>query len=352
MDYGMPPTAELKPRARILLKTLVERYIHDGQPVGSRTLARHAGLDLSPASIRNIMSDLEEGGFITSPHTSAGRIPTPRGYRLFVDSLLTVKPLGDPDRNQIEAALRSNSPASDPQRIITTAATLLSELTQFASIIAVSRRREPNFRQIEFLRLSDARVLLIIITEEGDVQNRILFTDRPYSQEQLTRAASHFNKHYAGLTFEAVRPRLQQELSGLRADISSLMALAVEVGNETLNAAAQQYVVSGESNLLHTPDLSYNMERMRELFRLFEHRTELMQLLNLGHHASGIQMFIGAEAGVASLDECSVVAAPYAVNGEVIGTLSVIGPTRMAYERIIPIVDITSRLLSSALSHP
>lgn len=348
----MPPIAELKPRARILLKTLVERYIHDGQPVGSRTLARYAGLDLSPASIRNIMSDLEESGFITSPHTSAGRIPTPRGYRLFVDTLLTVKPLGDPDRHQIESALLSNHPASDPQRIITTAATLLSELTQFASIVAISRRREPSLRQIEFLRLSDTRVLLIIITDEGDVQNRILFTDRAYSQKQLTRAANYFNKHYAGLTFEAVRPRLQQELSSLRADISTLMAQAVEVGNETLNTAGQQYVVSGEANLLHTPDLSYNMDRMRELFRLFEHRTELMQLLNLGHHANGIQLFIGAEAGVAPLDECSVVAAPYTANGEVIGTLSVIGPTRMAYERIIPIVDITSRLLSSALNHP
>ncbi len=348
----MSPSAELKPRARSLLKTLVERYIQDGQPVGSRTLARHAGLDLSPASIRNIMSDLEEGGFITSPHTSAGRIPTPRGYRLFVDSLLTIKPLGDPDRNQIETALLPGHSASDPQRIIATTASLLSELTQFASIIAVSRRREPSLRQIEFLRLSDSRVLLILITDEGDVQNRILFTDHAYNQEQLTRAANHFNSHYAGLTFEAVRPRLQQELSNLRTDISALMALAVEVGNETLNAAGQQCVVSGESNLLHTPDLSYNMDRTRELFRLFEHRTELMQLLNLGHHANGIQMFIGAEAGVAPLDECSVVAAPYSVNGEVIGTLSVIGPTRMAYERIIPIVDITSRLLSSALSHP
>lgn len=342
-------TTELKPRARVLLKALVERYIHDGQPVGSRTLAHHAGLELSPASIRNIMSDLEDGGFIASPHASAGRIPTPRGYRLFVDSLLTVKPVGETERHHIEAALEANH---DPQRMISTAADLLSELTQFASVIAVSRKREPCFRQIEFLRLSDSRVLLIIITTEGDVQNRILFTDRSYAQDQLSRAAHHLNHHYAGLTFDAVRPRLQHELSALRADINDLMTLAVEVGSETLQDSTRDYVVSGEANLLHTPDLSHNMTRMRELFHLFEHRTELMGLLNLGQQASGIQMFIGAEAGVATLDECSVVAAPYVVNNEVVGTLGVIGPTRMAYERIIPIVDITSRLLSSALSHP
>jgi heat-inducible transcriptional repressor len=343
------PTTDLNPRARVLLKTLVERYIEGGQPVGSRTLAHHAGLDLSPASIRNIMSDLEDGGFITSPHASAGRIPTPRGYRLFVDSLLTVKPLSTLDRHHIEAALGSHH---DPQRLISTAANLLSELSQFASVIAVSRKREPCFRQIEFLRLSDSRVLLIIITEDSEVQNRILFTDKPYTQDQLSRAAAHFNEHYVGLTFDAVRPRLQHELTTLRSDISALMAMAVELGSEALGDTRHHYVVSGEANLLHTPDLSHNMTRMRELFHLFEHRTELMQLLNLGQRANGIQMFIGAEAGVAPLDECSVIAAPYAVNGEVVGTLGVIGPTRMAYERIIPIVDITSRLLSSALSHP
>lgn len=344
----MQPRFELNPRARVLLKALVERYIHGGQPVGSRTLARHAGLELSPASIRNIMADLEEGGYIASPHTSAGRIPTPRGYRLFVDSLLTVQPLHDIERVQIESALVPD----DPHRVLTTAANLLSELTHFASVIAVSRRREPILRQIEFLRLSETRILLILITNEGEVQNRILFSDQNYSQEQLARAAEHFNRFYAGLSFDAVRPRLQQELANLRTDISQLMAMAVAVGSETLDHSGQQYVVSGEANLLHTPDLSGNMERMRELFHLFEHRTELMQLLNLGQHASGIQMFIGAEAGVAPLDECSVVAAPYTVNGEVIGTLGVIGPTRMAYERVIPIVDITSRLVSSALSHP
>lgn len=342
----MAQSNSLHPRAQLLLKALVERYIQDGQPVGSRTLSRHAGLDLSPASIRNIMADLEEGGFIASPHTSAGRIPTPRGYRLFVDSLLTVQPLEEMDRLQIQSAL---SP-SEPQRLISNAAQLLSELTRFAGVVAVSRHQEPTFERIEFLRLSETRILLIIVTLKGEVQNRILFTDRPYDQEQLTRAAQHFNEHFSGQTFASVRPRLQAELASLREDLTRLMEMAVQAGSEAMDVANQPYVISGEANLLHTPDLSGNLERMRELFRLFEHRTELIQLLDIGQRASGIQMFIGAEAGVASLDECSVVAAPYTANGVVIGTLGVIGPTRMAYERVIPIVDITARLLSNAFS--
>lgn len=346
-DNGHGGQSGLNPRAQQLLKALVERYIQDGQPVASRTLSRHAGMDLSPASIRNIMADLEEGGYIASPHTSAGRIPTARGYRLFVDSLLTVQPLEAMARIQIENALMP----SDPQRLIGNAAQLLSELTRFAGVVAVSRHAEPGFERIEFLRLSETRVLLIIVTLEGEVQNRILFTDRAYTQTQLARAAQHFNEHFSGLTFTNVRPRLQAELASLRTDISRLMELAVQAGSEAMGNASQQYVISGEANLLQTPDLSGNLERMRQLFRLFEQRSELMQLLDIGQRASGIQMFIGAEAGVAPLDECSVIAAPYTANGQVIGTLGVIGPTRMAYERVIPIVDVTARLLSNAFSH-
>ncbi len=337
----------LNDRARILLKFLVERYIEDGQPVGSRTLSKHTGLNLSPASIRNIMADLEEGGFIASPHTSAGRIPTPRGYRLFVDTLLTVKPLDSMSLRQIESTLAPD----DPKRLVSAASHLLAELSAHAGVVLTPKRRNQGLRQIEFLTLSDKRILLIMVTAEGEVQNRVIATDQPYSPSQLTRAANYFNQHFAGHSFEQVQPRLAQELAELKSDISKLMEVVVVAGSDAFSAAGKEYVLSGERNLLQSPDLFTNMNRLRELFGLFEQKTELMQLLDVGHAASGVQLFIGAESGVASLDECSVISAPYEVNGEVVGTLGVIGPTRMAYERVIPIVDITARLLSNALSY-
>jgi heat-inducible transcriptional repressor len=336
----------LNDRARILLKFLVERYIEDGQPVGSRTLSKHTGLNLSPASIRNIMADLEEGGYIASPHTSAGRIPTPRGYRLFVDTLLTVKPLEKGQVRQIESTLAPN----DPQRLVSAASHLLAELTAYAGVVLTPKRRNQGLRQIEFLALSDKRILLIMVTAEGEVQNRVTVTDKPYEPNQLVRAANYFNQHFAGLSFEQVQPRLAGELAELKSDISRLMEMVVVAGNEAFSGAGKEYVLSGERNLLGAPELSANMSRLRELFGLFEQKTELMQLLDVSHAANGVQLFIGAESGVAPLDECSVIAAPYEVDGEMVGTLGVIGPTRMAYERVIPIVDITARLLSNALS--
>jgi len=337
----------LNDRARLLLKFLVERYIEDGQPVGSRTLSRHSDLNLSPASIRNIMSDLEEGGYIVSPHTSAGRVPTPRGYRLFVDTLLTVKPLARGEVRQIESTLAPD----DPQRLVNAASHLLAELTAHAGVVLIPKRRNLGLRQIEFLSLSDKRILLIMVTAEGEVQNRVILTDRPYDPSQLVRAANYFNAHFAGLSFEQVQPRLAEELAALKSDISRLMEMVVAAGTDAFSGAGQEYVLSGERNLLDAPELAANMARLRELFGLFEQRTELMQLLDVSHTANGVQLFIGAESGVAPLDECSVIAAPYEVNGEVVGTLGVIGPTRMAYERVIPIVDITAKLLSSALSY-
>ncbi|MEW5770528.1 MAG: heat-inducible transcriptional repressor HrcA [Pseudomonadota bacterium] len=337
----------LNDRARILLKHLVERYIEDGQPVGSRTLSKQAGLNLSPASIRNVMADLEEGGFIASPHTSAGRIPTAKGYRLFVDSLLTVKPLAQVEVRQLQSSLAPD----DPQRLVTTASHLLAELTAHAGVVMTPKRRNQALRQIEFLALSEKRVLLIMVTHDGEVQNRVLITDKPFTAGQLTRAANYFNQHFAGHSFEDVQPRLAHELAELQSDISRLMAAVVNAGSEAFGGAGKEYVLAGERNLLQAPELSTNMTRLRELFGLFEQKTELMQLMDIGHAASGVQIFIGAESGVTPLDECSVIAAPYEVDGEVVGTLGVIGPTRMAYERVIPIVDITARLLSNALSY-
>jgi heat-inducible transcriptional repressor len=340
--------AMLDRRAQTLLKTLIERYIAEGQPVGSRTLSKFSGLELSPATIRNVMSDLEELGFISSPHTSAGRIPTARGYRLFVDSLLTVRPLAQAELSEIRGAIQPDQ----PQRLISHASQLLSELTQFAGVVIAPRRSQPKIRQIEFLALSDKRILLIIVTEGGDVQNRILFTQRPYTPGELVEAANYLSQNFSGLDFQQIRRRVQDELRQLRTDMTELMSAAIAAGNEAIADTSAQYVISGERNLLEVADLSSNMDRLRQLFGLFEQKTSLAQLLDLSSHAEGVQVFIGGESGIAPLDECSVVAAPYEVDGQVVGTIGVIGPTRMAYERVIPIVDITSRLLASALSAP
>jgi heat-inducible transcriptional repressor len=334
----------LDARARLLLKTLIERYIADGQPVGSRSLSKISGLDISPATIRNVMSDLEDMGFVASPHTSAGRVPTPRGYRLFVDSLLTVLPLEVQQTQIIQGQLQ----IAEPQRAIQAAAHLLSSLSQFAGVV-LTPRRASTFRQVEFLRLSEKRVLLIIVTPDGDVQNRILMTERSYSQPQLIEAANVLNQHFAGLDFDEARRRLHGELAELHAEIARLMEAAVQAGAD----ASQQddpVVITGERNLIGVSELAADMEKLRALFDLFEHKQRLMDLLSVSSRAQGVQIYIGGESRLVPIDELSLVVAPYEVDGKVVGTLGVIGPTRMAYERVIPIVDITARLLSNVLS--
>ena len=334
-------------RARTLLKTLIERYVADGQPVGSRVLSKHSGLDLSAATVRNVMADLEDLGLIASPHTSAGRVPTPRGYRFFVDSLLTMQPLDTEKIHAIEGQLHP----SQPQQLISSASHLVSELTHFAGIVLTPRRKALKIRQIEFVSLSDKRILLILVTTDGDVQNRILFTERPFSPSELVTATNYLNQYFAGHDFEHIRNRVKEDLLKLRSDLQSLMAAALAAGDEALNQVDSQYVISGERNLLEVEELSSNMKRLRELFDLFEQRTALMQLLDVSQRADGVQIFIGGESGLAPLDECSVIAAPYEVDGQIVGSVGVIGPTRMAYERVIPIVDITAKLLSSALTY-
>jgi heat-inducible transcriptional repressor len=337
----------LNEREQSLLKALIERYIADGQPVGSRVLSRYSGLELSPASIRNIMADLEEMGFIASPHTSAGRVPTARGYRLFVDNLLTVRPLADVEISQLEGQIQ----AGTVDRMVSSASHLLSELTNFAGVVLAPKRRSVVFRHLEFLRLGEKRVLLIIVTPEGDVQNRILFTDRNYTASELVEATNFVNQHYAGIRFDEIRLRIRDELKQLQSDMSTLMNAALDAGSQAVSEPIDNMVISGERHLLDFDDLSSNMARLRQLFGLFEKKTELLQLLDLSNRANGVQIFIGNESGLVPLDECSVVTASYEVEGQVVGTVGVIGPTRMAYERVIPIVDITAKLLSSALSH-
>ena len=339
-------------RARTLLKTLVERYIADGTPVGSRTLSRTSGLDLSPATIRNVMADLEELGLIASPHTSAGRIPTARGYRLFVDTMLTSRPLGLDDLSHMPADVVAASSAlhpDQPQRVIAQAATLLSSLSSFVGVVTAPRKASV-FHHIEFLRLGERRVLVILVAPDGDVQNRVIFTARDYQQSELIEATNYLNAHYAGLTIEEVRERLKREIDALRGEIAALMQAAVQAGSEVLAESTDNVVVSGERNLLTVQDFGNDMSSLRRLFDVFEQKTELMRLLEVSSRAEGVRIYIGGESHVVPFEELSVVTAPYEVDGRIVGTVGVIGPTRMAYDRMIQIVDITSRLVGNALS--
>jgi len=333
----------LDDRSKLLLKALVERYIADGQPVGSRTLSRASGLELSPATIRNVMSDLEELGLIASPHTSAGRIPTARGYRLFVDTMLTVQP------SQYGTHAHVLAP-DQPQKVISNAANLLSNLSQFVGVV-IAPRRTSVFRHIEFLRLSERRLLVIIVSPDGDVQNRVIFTELDYSQSQLVEAANYLNSHFVGLDMEHVRERLQSEVESLRTEIAALMQAAVTVSSEAITETQDEVVISGERNLLSVSDFSSDMSHLRRAFELFEQKAQLMRLMDIAGQAEGVRIFIGGESQVVPFEELSVVSSPYEVDGKVVGTLGVIGPTRMPYDRMIQIVDITSKLVSNALSH-
>ena len=330
----------LDDRAKLLLKALVERYITDGQPIGSRTLSRASGLELSPATIRNVMSDLEELGLIVSPHTSAGRIPTAKGYRLFVDTMLTVQ------RDDFHAPAL---PAEQPQKVIANAAHLLSSLSQFVGVVMVPKRTSV-FRQIEFVRLSEKRFLVIIVSPEGDVQNRVIFTEVDYTSSQLVEAANFLNANYAGLAMEQVRERLKGEVELLRGEVAALMQAAVNVGSEDQSNEAD-VVISGERNLLAVSDFSSDMDHLRRAFDLFEQKTQILRLLDISSQAEGVRIYIGGESHVVPFEELSIVSAPYEVDGKIVGTLGVIGPTRMHYDRMIQIVDITSKLVTNALSH-
>lgn len=336
----------LDERAKLLLKTLVDRYIADGQPVGSRTLSKAAGLDLSPATIRNVMADLEDLGLIASPHTSAGRVPTARGYRLFVDTLITAE--ADNLSGHMEPKLAL--PPDQPQKVIANAAQMLSSLSQFVGVV-MSPRHSSAFRHIEFLRLSEKRILVIIVSPEGNVQNRVLFTDSDFTPSQLIEAGNYLNQHFSGLALEQVALRLKNEVENLRSEIAALMQAAIAASTEAAQDTQNEVVIAGERNLLEVSDFAHDISQLRRAFNLFEQKTVLMRLLDETSQAAGIRIYIGGENQSMPLEELSVVSAPYAVNGQVVGTLGVIGPTRMPYDKMIQIVDITSKLVSNALSH-
>jgi heat-inducible transcriptional repressor len=341
----------LSERAQHLLKVLVERYIGEGQPVGSRTLAREAGLKLSPATIRNIMADLEELGLITAPHTSAGRMPTASGYRFFVDTLLTIKPLQPDLIGQLWHDLGNQDTSED---LLETASRLLSEITHMAGLVMLPRRPESiYFRHIEFLPLSEQRVLVILVTNEQEVHNRITYPSRQFSAAELQSAANFLNTNYAGKEMSAIRESLSKDLQEARDRLSQELLNAVELGEWVFSKEAgkrrKPFVLCGEINLLDFSELA-TTERFRGLFEAFHQKEILVHLLDQCQSASGVKIFIGEESGYRALDQCSLVTASYALNGEAVGVLGVIGPTRMEYERVIPLVDITAKLLGTALN--
>lgn len=331
---------EIDERSKSLLKALIKHYIVQGQPVGSRTLAQTSGLELSAASIRNIMADLEDAGLIASPHASAGRVPTPQGYRLFVDTMLTAS------AGRIEMPDLSMEP---PQKVLAQTAQVLSQLSHFVGIVAAPQR-PLVFRHIEFLRLSERRLLLIMVAPDGDVQNKILQTEVDYSSSQLTEAANYLNAHFSGLSIEQVRLKLAADVERLRGKLSLLMQAAVQASSEVALQMQNEVVISGEGNLLRVSDFAEDMDQLRRTFDMFEQKTQLVRLLDLSVQAEEVRIFIGGENQDESMRDISVVTAPYEVDGQLVGSLGVIGPMRMPYERVVQIVDITSRLLGNALS--
>lgn len=348
---GTEMTPELlSERARHILRSLVEQYIQDGQPVGSRTLSRSTGLDLSPATIRNVMADLEDLGFIAAPHTSAGRVPTPKGYRFFVDTLVRLQPMARLDIARLQTQLEDRL-HGDAKAIAATASSALSSLTSLAGVVTIPRQAQATLRHIEFLPLSGRRVLVIMVVNDAEVQNRILDMERDYGEEELRRAAAFLNSRFIGRSLDEVRAQILSDLDGTRESMNHLMLESIADADPDRQAGGGKagYVLSGETKLMDFQELS-NIEKIKKLFDAFGQQREILTLLDRSVAAQGVQIFIGGESGYGILDDCTIVTAPYTVDDQIVGVLGVIGPTRMAYERVIPIVDVTARLVGAALN--
>ncbi len=342
----------LNDRAQHLLRILVEQYIRDGQPVGSRSLSRESGLNLSSATIRNVMADLEDHGYVASPHTSSGRVPTDKGYRFFVDMLLKVRPLETEAVRVIQQGLVQHH--ADPKALVSAASKMLSSITHLAGVVTLPRQGHTELSQIEFLPLSDNRVLVVLVTNGREVQNRILHLERHFGAEELRRAANYLNHQFAGRDLDTVREQLVMQLKQTREHLNQGMLDAIMLAQQAVAptdpTASMQYVIAGETNLMGFAELS-NVEKLRKLFDAFNQQRDVLHLLDQSLRADGVQIFIGQESGHHIFDDCSVVTARYTLDREVVGVLGVIGPTRMAYERVIPIVDLTAKLLGAALNN-
>jgi heat-inducible transcriptional repressor len=338
---------QLPERSLILFRALVEHFIQDGTPVGSRTLARDTGLDLSPATIRNVMADLEDLGLLHSPHTSAGRVPTVKGYRLFVDSLLRIN---RPGSAEMERIAREFEAGDSVQTLMERTSTVLSDITRLAGIVMLPRAAQLSLRQIEFVSLTDNRVLVILVVNDREIQNRIIHTARTFKASELQQASNYLNSQYGGKDLQTVRAELLRDLTRIKDDVSGVMQSAIEMAQQAFQGGAgDDYVLSGQTNLMGVAELA-EMDKLKRLFEGFNRKRDILHLLEQAVNARGVQIFIGEESGYEVLDNCSIVTSPYEADGEILGVLGVIGPTRMDYERVIPIVDITAKMLGSALN--
>ena len=338
---------ELDERAQILLRQIITSYSQDAQPVGSKNLAELSGLDVSSATIRNIMAKLEHLGLIDSPHTSAGRVPTDAGYRFFIDRLLEVNDLAQSARNEISAEFGSDKTTSS---LIQSASSILSNITHLTGIVSLTHSTPAEIRHIEFMRLSEKRILVILVINQDDVHNKVIQVERDYSEIELQQAATTLNRYLLGQSFETARRRLKAELSNLKSDVNTMMEAVLKAMEEVCtDSDGDELLTSGQSNLLQYDELN-DINKLRGLFDVFNEKTDLLKLLDSCTSASGVEIFIGSESGYSVLSNCSVVGAPYHKGGEIVGVLGVIGPTRIAYEQVIPMVDVTAKLLSSALN--
>ncbi|MFB3099867.1 MAG: heat-inducible transcriptional repressor HrcA [Gammaproteobacteria bacterium] len=339
---------ELNERSLFLFKSLVDHFINDGQPVGSRTLARDLGLDLSAATIRNVMSDLEDLGLLHSPHTSAGRIPTARGYRFFVDTLLRV---GDIGNEEIQRMAEEMEMVNNTHNLMQRTSSMLSDITHLASVVMLPRIEQSTLNQVEFVTLSDNRILVIFVMSDNEIQNRIIHTARKFSASELEQAANYLNKMFTGKDLHDIRKYMLDELEGMKENVNKLMQAAIEMAQQAIHTNPQDgdYVLAGETNLMGVSGWD-DIERLKRLFDAFNQKRDILHLLEQSINAKGVQIFIGEESGYEVLDDCSIITSPYESEGHILGVLGVIGPTRMDYERVIPIVDLTAKMLGSALN--
>lgn len=355
MNNALPMTHSsqdepLGERAQQLLRVLIESYIREGQPVGSRVLSRESGLNLSSATIRNVLADLEELGFVASPHTSAGRVPTDKGYRFFVDTLLRIQPLDSAAVAEMRRQL--DNPHGSSKALVAAASQLLSSVTRLAGVVTLPRAEQASITQIEFVKLSENRVLVVLVLDNQEVQNRIIHLERSFSPDELKRAANYLNEQFRGRTLPQVRQEILRQLKETHEHMSRMMLNAITVAQQVFAGTDEEgleYVIAGETNLMGVAELT-SVERLRRLFEAFNEKRDFLHLLDHSLRAEGVQIFIGHESGYQVLDDCSVVTAPYASGDSIVGVIGVIGPTRMAYERVIPIVDMTAKLLGSALN--
>jgi heat-inducible transcriptional repressor len=337
---------DLSERSKHILEAIIEDYIATAEPVGSRTITRRHGIGLSPATVRNVMSDLEEMGYLLSPHTSAGRVPTDKAYRLYVDSLMGLRAMQHDEEEEIRR--RYAAAGRDVGQILKETSRLLSTISHYMGIVVAPRFAANTLRQLEFVRLGGRRILAIIVADSGLVQNKIIEADREIPQEDLVRMGNYLNRLLAGLTIAQVRQRILQEMEDDKTSYDSLLASALELSRQTVTDDTAEFFVEGQANILDQPEFT-DSSRLKEIFRAFEEKNQLMGLLDRCLQAPGVQIFIGAETHLNRLEGLSLVTASYMTGKNTLGVLGVIGPTRMGYAQVVPVVDYTARLVSRIL---